>query len=64
MAISKTTWTDVYLGNYKWHRKLTKGTWYKHQNTYQLPCIIFNYFWARYGKLNRFTKIVETEKYN
>jgi hypothetical protein len=59
----KTTWIDVYFCNYKCYRKLTKGTWYKHQNTYQLPCLIFDYYWARYGELNRFTKIVEIEKW-
>ena len=51
------------LSNYKWYRKLTKGTWYRHQNTYQLPCIVFEYFWARYGELNRFTKVIKTEKW-
>jgi hypothetical protein len=51
------------LNNSKWYRKLKGGDWYKHKNTYQLPCLIFDYFWARYGELNRFTTVVETEKW-
>ena len=60
----KQTWIDVYLGGYKWYRKLTKVIWYKHKNTYQLPGLIFDYFWARYGEINRYTKVIATENYN
>jgi hypothetical protein len=56
-------WIDVYLGKYKWYRMLTKTTWYEHQNTYQLPGLIFSSFWAKYGELNRFTKVIKIEKY-
>lgn len=63
MAVIKATWTDVYLGNYKWYRRLIKGNWYKHRNTYQLQGLIFDYFWARYGEINRFTKVTEIEKW-
>jgi hypothetical protein len=51
------------LNNFKWYRKLKNGTWYKHQNTYQLSGLIFNYFWARYGEINRYTKVIKIEKY-
>ena len=59
----KTTWADVYLNGFKQYRKWRKGNWYKHQNTYQLSGLIFNYFWARYGELNRYTKVIKTEEY-
>lgn len=51
------------LNNFKWYRKLKGGYWYKHQNTYQLPGLIFDYFWAQYGEINRFTTMTKTEFY-
>lgn len=51
------------LTAFKWYRKWKGGTWYKHENTYQLQGLIFDFFWARYGELNRFTKVTETESY-
>lgn len=41
------------LNNFKWYRKLKGGSWYKCFYTYQ----VVN------GKLNRFTKVIETENY-
>lgn len=52
------------LTRLKWFRKYLGGTWYKHKNTYQLRGLIFDYFWTnKYGEINRFTKVVEVEKY-
>lgn len=56
-------WIDVYLGKYKWYRKLAKTIWYKHRNTYQLSGLIFSSFWAKYGEINRFTKVIKIENY-
>lgn len=59
-------WIDVYLGKYKWYRKLKKGHWYKHTFTndaYQLRLNSYQDFWARYGEVNRFTVVVEQEIY-
>lgn len=52
------------LSRYKWYRKLKGGIWYKHENTFQLPGLIFDYFWTRYGEINRFSKVTEIENYN
>jgi len=41
-----------YLRKLKLYRKLKGGVWYKHKNT-----------WARYGELNRFTKVIKIENY-
>lgn len=51
------------MKRFKFFRKLKKGTWYKHQNTYQLPGLYFSYMWCRYGEINRYTKVVEIESY-
>ncbi len=48
----------------KWYRKFIGGTWYKHENTFQLPGLWFDYFWTnRYGQINRYTKVTEVEDY-
>lgn len=60
----KQTWLDVYLGKFKWYRKLRKGTWYKHQFTKDAEELTFpqgNTWWARYGKINRYSDVVATE---
>lgn len=52
------------LTNFKWYRKIRGGLWYKHQFTEHAIQLTFtpgNTFWARYGKLNRYTDVVETE---
>ena len=51
------------LNNFKWYRKYKGGDWFKHLNTFQLPCLYFISFWARYGEINRFTKVTEVEKW-
>ena len=59
-------WLDVYLGKYKWYRKIRKGIWYKHQFTKDAEQITLPYlgtFWAKYGKINRYSNIIEIESY-
>ena len=56
--------TIQYLHRFKWYRKYIGGTWYKHKNTYQLPLTYFDYFWAMYPKINRYTDVIEQENYN
>lgn len=54
-------WLDVYLGKYKWYRKLTKGTWYKHQFTKDAEELTFSSgdtWWATYGKINRYSDVI------
>jgi hypothetical protein len=58
------TWLDVYLGKYKWYRKIIGGYWYKHQFTkdgQELTFIEGKTWWARYGELNRYSIVVEQE---
>lgn len=58
------TWLDVYLGKYKWYRKIRGGYWYKHQFTkdaQELTFIEGKTWWARYGELNRYSIVVEQE---
>jgi hypothetical protein len=60
----KTTWFDVYLGKYKWYRKLIGGTWYKHQFTndaLQLDITFTGTWWALYGNINRYSNVIEQE---
>ena len=52
------------LSGFKWYRKLIGGIWYKHKNTYQLPGLYFDYFWAQYPKINRYSDVVDIENYN
>jgi len=51
------------LSNFKWYRKWKKGLWYKHKNNYNLPGLIFEFMWLRYGKINRYTDVVKIEHY-
>lgn len=48
---------------FKWYRKLIGGIWYKHENTFQLPGLLFDYFWAKYDELNRYTKVTDIEEW-
>lgn len=52
---------------FKWFRKLKGGVWHKHQFTIdagQIMLPVGNVFWARYGELNRYTKVISVENYN
>lgn len=62
----KNTWFDVYLSNLKWYRKLKGGIWYKHEFTKDAEELTFprlGIFWARYGNINRYSKVIKTEIY-
>jgi preprotein translocase subunit SecE len=63
---SKQTWLDIYFGKYKWYRKLSKGTWFKHEFTEHARQLGFEsgkVWWARYGELNRYSIIILVEIY-
>lgn len=52
---------------YKWYRKWKGGIWYNHQFTEDAGEIcsawIGHTWWARYGKLNRYSIVIKTENY-
>jgi len=63
----KTTWFDVYLGKYKWYHKLIGGIWYKHELTAKASLLTFvegQTFWARYGLINDYSRIIQQETVN
>jgi len=54
------------MRNFKWFRKLRKGTWYQHEFTNDALQLSYNFigtFWARYGEINRYSRVIKTEKY-
>ena len=62
----KQTWLDVYFGKFKLYRKMRKGTWCKHQFTKDAEELTFpqgDTWWVRYGKINRYSDVIETEVY-
>lgn len=62
----KQTWIDVYLSHFKWFRKLKKGTWYKHEFTKDAEELSFpkgQTWWARYGKINRYSEVIKIETF-
>ena len=62
----KQTWLDCYLGKFKLYRRLKGGSWFLHEFTIDAEQITFrkgNRFWARYGELNRYTKVIKQESY-
>jgi hypothetical protein len=63
----KQTWIDVYLGKYKWYRRLRKGCWYKHQFTKDAQELSFlpgKTWWARYREINRYSIVIAIETYS
>lgn len=57
---------DVYLGRYRWYRKIVGGYWYKHQFTQDALeiCVTFvGTWWARYGVINRYSVVIKEEEY-
>lgn len=57
---------DFYFCNFRWYRKLRKGNWYKHQFTKDAEQITFasgKTWWARYGEINRYSKVIKKENY-
>ncbi|MDQ5929716.1 MAG: hypothetical protein QG594_1497 [Bacteroidota bacterium] len=66
MDFKKSIELDYYLNNYKWYRKLRKGIWHKHQFTSDALDLSISFtgtFWARYGKVNRYTEVIAFEIY-
>jgi hypothetical protein len=62
----KQTWLDTYFAKYKWYRKLKGGKWYKHQFTRDALeiCVSFTgTWWTRYGKINRYSNVINEEIY-
>jgi hypothetical protein len=60
------TWFDIYLSNFRWYRKLLKGTWYKHQFTKDAEELTFpqgNTWWSRYEEINRYSEVIATEMF-
>lgn len=58
MKEQKTTWLDVYLGKYRWYRKLRGGEWWYHVYTddaAQIGLPVGKTFWARYDTINRYS---------
>lgn len=59
-------WLDVYLGKYKWYRKMRGGYWHKHQFTKDARELTFDEgvtFWAKHGEINRYSIVIEQEIY-
>lgn len=57
---------DYYLSNFKWYRKYRKCTWYKHEFTrdaLELSVTFTGTFWALYGDINRYSKVVYIERW-
>ena len=54
------------MKQFKFWRKLKGGTWYKHQFTKDAEELTFpqgKTWWARYGKINRYSNVIATEVY-
>jgi hypothetical protein len=52
---------------FKWYRRLSGGKWHKHEFTRdaQEICVTFvGTWWARYGKINRYSNVIEEECYD
>lgn len=52
--------------NFRFYRKLKGGVWYRHiftNDALEISIIPSGNFWAQYGKLNRYTKVVKIEEY-
>lgn len=60
------TWIDVYLGRFKFYRKRKGGTWFLHEFTKHSEQLTFpkgGLFWATYGEINRYSRVIKIEKY-
>jgi len=52
------------MKRFSWYRKWRGGTWYKHRFTLaglQLGFSSKVTWWARYGKLNRYSMVIDEE---
>ena len=66
MEIEKQTWIDTYLANYKWYRKLRKGTWYKRRFNdiaYDLRLKSYSDYFTRYGGISSYCEVVDIEHF-
>jgi hypothetical protein len=54
------------MKRFKFWRKFKGGTWYKHQFTEDAEELTFpqgKTWWARYGKINRYSNVIAIEVY-
>ena len=54
------------MKRFKWFRKLKGGIWYKHEFTKDAEELTFPQgmtWWARYGEINRYSKVIKIEIY-
>lgn len=66
MKNEKQTWIDTYLANYKWYRKLKKGTWYKrsfNDRAYDLRLNSYSDYFTRYGGISSYCEVVDIETF-
>ena len=66
MEKTKPIWLDYKLNSFKLYRKLRKCNWYQHEFTpdaLELSVTFVGTFWALYGEINRYSKVIETEMY-
>lgn len=66
MERKKQTLIDTYLANYKWYRKLRKGTWYKrsfNDRAYDLRLNSYADYFTRYGGTSSYCEVVDIEHY-
>jgi len=62
MEKEKPIFTDYYLSYFRWYRKFRKCIWYKHQFTNDgLEITMSGTFWALYGKINRYSDVIDCE---
>lgn len=54
------------MKRFKWFRKLKGGIWYKHEFTKDAEELTFPQgmtWWAGYGEINRYSKVIKIEIY-
>tara|TARA_R110000744_G_scaffold87840_3_gene171419 strand:- start:931 stop:1095 length:165 start_codon:yes stop_codon:yes gene_type:complete len=52
------------MKEFRWYRKWRGGTWYKHSFTLaanELGLPTGGTWWVRYGKINRYSMVIDTE---
>jgi len=55
------------MKRFRFWRKFLGGTWYKHEFTKDAEQLTFpqgDTWWARYGKLNRYSDVIAIEQYD
>jgi hypothetical protein len=60
-------WLDyLWLNRFQWYRKWRKGSWYKHKFTndaFELCATWSGTWWARYSDINRYSIVIDNEKF-